>query len=84
MGQINCAPNPVLVFEINQVRHGKYPEKIFVRRSIFHWKTIYRSVFVEVNLKSPQISAHKDDVVSFLLLFCVRPQPFSQANIKWG
>ena len=33
---------------------------------------IYRSVIMEVNLKSPQISAHKDNRVSFSLLFCVR------------
>ena len=50
---LTCA---ALVFEINQIRHGKYPAKIFERRSIFHWKTIYRSVIIKVNLKSPQIS----------------------------
>ena len=45
----------------------KYPAKIFVRRSIFHRNTIYRSVIIEVNW-SPQISAHKEDGVSFSLL----------------
>ena len=39
----------------------KYPAKIFVRRSIFHRNTIYRSVIIEVNW-SPQIAAHKEDV----------------------
>ena len=46
----------------------KYPASIFVRRSIFHRNTIYRSVIIEVNW-SPQISAHKEDGVSFSLLF---------------
>ena len=46
----------------------KYPAKIFVRGSIFHRNTIYRSVIIEVNW-SPQISAHKEDGVSFSLLF---------------
>ena len=46
----------------------KYPAKIFVRRSIFHRNTIYRGVIIEVNW-SPQISAHKEDEVSFSPLF---------------
>ena len=34
-----------------------------------HRENIYLSVIIEVNLKSPQISAHKADRVSFSLLF---------------
>ena len=51
----------------------KYPAKIFVRRSIFHRNTIYRSVNIEVNW-SLQISAHKEDGVSFSLLFLCASQ----------
>ena len=55
----------------------KYPAKISVRRSIFHRNTIYRSV-IEVNW-SPQISAHKEDGVSFSLLFlCVLRKTYRQ------
>ena len=49
----------------------KYPAKIFVCRSIFYRNTIYWSVIIKVNW-SPQIPAHKEDGVSFSLLFlCV-------------
>ena len=56
----------------------KYPAKKFVRRSIFHRNTFYRSVIIEVNW-SPQILAHKEDGVSFLLLFlCVSQKTHRQ------
>ena len=62
---LTCA---VVVFWNKSDASWKYPAKIFVRRSIFLRKNIYRSVIIEVNLKS-SISAHKDDRISFSLLF---------------
>ena len=56
----------------------KYPAKIFVRRSIFHSKNIYRSIIIEVNLEVLR-STHKDDGVSFLLLsLCASRKTYRQ------
>ena len=58
----------VIIFKIKDASQ-KYPAKIFVRRSILHRRNIYRSIITEGNLTSPQILDHKDDRVSFSLLF---------------
>ena len=60
----------------------KYSAKIFARRSIFHRKNIHRRVIIEVNLKIPQISAHKADRVSFSLLFLCASQKNAQTNCQ--
>ena len=50
----------------------KYPAKIFVRRSIFHRKNIYRSIIIEVNLEVLRSRHIKRTKFRSRCCFCVR------------
>ena len=50
----------------------KYPAKIFVRRSIFHKKNIYRNIIIEVNLEVLRSRHIKMTEFPSRCCFCVR------------